>query len=141
MAAVLPVAPRVVLIVVGVVVLGVTAGGVVRVLIVPRPPAHGLATLSMRLVRRGFRRAARLRRTYAAQDALLVLSEPVALVALLVSWMALTVVGFALLLWGDGTTSFATAFDQAGSSVFPSEASPATSPGPRSSASWPPAPA
>ena len=117
-AAVLPVAPRVVLIVVGVVVLGVTAGGVVRVLIVPRPPAHGLATLSMRLVRRGFRRAARLRRTYAAQDALLVLSEPVALVALLVSWMALTVVGFALLLWGDGTTSFATAFDQAGSSVF-----------------------
>jgi hypothetical protein len=117
-AAALPLGPRIALVAVGVVVLFVTAGGVVRVLIVPRPPAHGLSTLSMRLVRRTFRRAARIRRTYAARDALLVLSEPVALVALLVSWMALTVVGFALLLWGDGATGFAAAFDQAGSSVF-----------------------
>ena len=46
------------------------------------------------------------------------MSEPVALVVLLVTWLAMTMFGFTLVNWGIGTGSFPTAFSEAGSSVF-----------------------
>ncbi|MGO9855565.1 MAG: hypothetical protein ACLPYY_11050, partial [Acidimicrobiales bacterium] len=117
-AAALPPLPRAVVLVVGVTVLVVTAAGVIRVLIVPRPPSRGLSTVSMRVVRSCFRSIAHLSKSYRAQDRVLVLSEPVALMALLVTWILLLVIGFTLVNWGMSAPSLVLAFEQAGSSVF-----------------------
>jgi len=101
----------------GIVVLLATARSVLWVLIVPRP-ASTLIVYPMVVVRAGFRRASHLARTFDAKDRLLAVSEPVALVALLVTWLLMTLVGFALVDWGTGHEPFARAFGEAGSSVF-----------------------
>lgn len=104
----------------GVLVLLFDAVNVIRVLIVPRA-ASGVATLPMRGVRGCFRRTARMAKRYATKDRILALSEPVALVILLVTWLAVAVLGFTLVLWGIGATKhvdFTRAFSEAGSSVF-----------------------
>ncbi len=102
----------------GLVVLLINAANVVRVLIVPRPPTTGLTTLSTRLVRAAFRAGSRLARSYAAKDRILVVSEPLALISLLISWLVIAVFGFTLVNWGLGVQTFGAAFTQAGSSVF-----------------------
>ncbi|MGO9028504.1 MAG: hypothetical protein ACLQOZ_07740 [Acidimicrobiales bacterium] len=104
-------------VVVGIVVLLVDAAGVIRVLIVPRAGV-GLATLSLRVVRLGFRKAARLARSFTTKDHILVLSEPVALVVLLITWLAVAVIGFAFVDWGIAGGGVHQAFTEAGSSVF-----------------------
>ena len=72
----------------------------------------------MLVVRGTFRKVAQLTRTYPAKDRILAVSEPVALVVLLVTWLVMTMFGFTLVNWGIGTGSFPTAFSEAGSSVF-----------------------
>ncbi len=79
---------RTVALVAGIGILVANAAGVVRVLIVPRP-AGSAATVSMRVVRAAFGQLARLPRRYEAKDRLLALSEPVALVALLATWLVI----------------------------------------------------
>jgi hypothetical protein len=111
-------AGRALVLVAGVVVLLVNAAGVIRVLIVPRPTVGGLTTWAMRLTRFGFRQVADLSRTYATQDRVLALSEPSALISLLATWLALSVVGFGLIMWGLNDLSLSSAFAEAGSSVF-----------------------
>ena len=108
---------RVVAVVVGVVILLADAAGVIRVLIVPRP-SSGQFTLAMRAVRVCFRKAAQRARSFAGKDRILVLSEPVALVVLLMTWLAVAVVGFTLLNWGISGLALRQAFVEAGSSVF-----------------------
>ncbi len=108
---------RTVALVAGVAVLVANAAGVVRVLIVPRPAAT-VATASLRAVRVAFGQLARLPRSYEAKDRLLALSEPVALVTLLATWLAIATGGFTLLDWGLGRTTAASAFVEAGSAVF-----------------------
>lgn len=108
---------RTVALVAGIAVLVVNAVGVVRVLIVPRP-ADSAATASMRVVRTAFGQLARLPRRYEAKDRLLALSEPVALVTLLATWLVIATGGFTLLDWGLGRTTVAGAFAEAGSAVF-----------------------
>ncbi len=105
---------------VGVLVLLFDAANVIRVLIVPRA-ASGVATLPMRGVRGGFRGAARLARRYRTKDRILALSEPVALIVLLVTWLVVAVLGYTLVLWGIGATGrvgLTHAFTEAGSSIF-----------------------
>ncbi len=104
----------------GLLVLLVDAANVIRVLIVPRA-ASGLSTITMRGVRICFRRITHLAKEYQTKDRILALSEPVALVVLLVTWLVLAVVGFSLVLWGIGADSHVTvtqAFTEAGSSLF-----------------------
>ncbi len=101
----------------GIVVLAVTARSVLVVLIVPRP-AVTFGIYPLIAVRSGFRRVASLTRTYAAKDRILALCEPVALVTLLITWLLLVMVGFTLVNWGLGHSSFSNAFSEAGSSVF-----------------------
>ena len=108
---------RLVVLVAGVAVLVADAYSVLTVLIVPRAASSRL-TYPMVLTRALFRRVAALARSYAGQDRVLALSEPVALIVLLTTWLSLAVFGFTLVNWGIGTQSFADAFSEAGSSVF-----------------------
>jgi len=108
---------RLVVLLAGLAVLLVDAYSVLTVLIVPRS-ASSRVTAPMVLVRAVFRQTALLARTYPTQDRILALSEPVALVALLTTWLALAAFGFTLVNWGIGTQSFTAAFSEAGSSVF-----------------------
>ncbi len=102
----------------GIAVLVVDAGGVVRVLIVPRSPARGTSLLPMRLTRAAFRHVARSRRRFHSKDRILALSEPVALLVLLATWLGLDVLGFTLVDLGLGAPTWHAAFAEAGSSVF-----------------------
>ena len=108
---------RVVVLLAGIVVLLGTANSVLTVLIVPRP-ATSLVVYPVLVVRTAFRRVSQLTRTYPAKDRVLALSEPVALVVLLITWLAMTMVGFTLVNWAIAHGSFASAFTEAGSSVF-----------------------
>ena len=110
-------AVRILVLLVGIVILLGTANSVLTVLIVPRPAAS-LLVYPMIVVRTTFRKVAQLIPTYVAKDRVLAMSEPVALVALLVTWLTMSMFGFTLVNWGIGTGSFATAFSEAGSSVF-----------------------
>ncbi|HEY7916469.1 MAG TPA: hypothetical protein VIC86_05750 [Acidimicrobiales bacterium] len=110
-------AARVAVLAVGAALLAANTAGVISVLIVPRS-ASGIVIAPMRGVRAAFRRLARLARTYPAKDRILAISEPVALVVLLASWLAVAVVGFTLVNWGMGTSTLDQAFSEAGSSVF-----------------------
>ncbi len=101
----------------GIMVLVVNAAGVIVVLIVPRS-GSGLVAYPMRAVRALFRGLASLARRYATKDRILAISEPVALVVLLATWLTVTVVGFTLVNWGLGHGTLDQAFSEAGSSVF-----------------------
>ena len=111
------IALRVAAVAVGVAVLLVDAFAVIRILIVPRPGTSA-TTVTMRWTRRAFRRVARAARTYTEMDRILVVSEPVALIALLATWLTVAVAGFALVNWGIAGSTFRQAFTEAGSSVF-----------------------
>jgi len=110
-------AVRILVLVTGIVILLGTANSVLTVLIVPRPSAS-LVVYPVIVVRAAFRRIAQFMRTYEAKDRVLAVSEPVALVTLLATWLTMTMFGFTLINWGIGTGSFTTAFSEAGSSVF-----------------------
>jgi hypothetical protein len=108
---------RDVVLLVGIAVLVANAYSVLTVLIVPRAATSRMA-YPMALVRGLFRRTALVARTYTTQDRILALSEPVALMVLLATWLILTAIGFTLVNWGIGSQSLSAAFSEAGSSVF-----------------------
>jgi hypothetical protein len=108
---------RLVVLPAGIVVLLADAYSVLTVLIVPRAASSRL-TYPMVLTRALFRRVAMVARTYATQDRILALSEPVALIVLLTTWLTLAVLGFTLVNWGIGGQPMTEAFSEAGSSVF-----------------------
>jgi hypothetical protein len=108
---------RVAVLVAGAAVLVINAAGVIAVLIVPRS-ASGLPQTPTRAVRAIFRQFAKRARSYTTMDRILAISEPVALVMLLASWLGVTIVGFTLVNWGLGHLSLDGAFSETGSSVF-----------------------
>jgi hypothetical protein len=110
-------AARIVALVAGVAILALNAMSVIMVLIVPRA-GSSLATYPMRGVRAVFRRLAGLARSYPASDRILAVSEPVALVSLLVTWLVVTIAGFTLVNYGVDGAGASHAFSEAGSSVF-----------------------
>ena len=110
-------AARIIALLVGAVVLVGTLVSVVRVLIVPRA-GSSLVTSPMRFSRAAFRRVARLSPTYTRSDRILAMSEPVALLVLLATWLFLALVGFTFVDYGVDGSGLASAFSRAGSSVF-----------------------
>jgi hypothetical protein len=108
---------RIVVLLIGVAVLAVNASSVIVVLIVPRS-GSSLIVYPMRAVRKTFRFTARLARSYVTMDRILAVSEPVALVALLATWLGVTILGFTLVNWGIDLNTAGQAFSEAGSSVF-----------------------
>jgi hypothetical protein len=110
-------AARTLALVAGLAVLSLNAMSVIVVLIVPRS-GSSMVTYPMRAVRATFRRITRLARTYTTMDRILAVSEPVALVVLLATWLTVTIGGFTLVNYGIDGTSVSQAFSEAGSSVF-----------------------
>ena len=110
-------AARIIALLAGVVILLGTLISVIRVLIVPRA-GSALVTYPMRVSRSAFRRVARLSPHYTGSDRILAMSEPVALLVLLATWLFLTLVGFTFVDYGVDGSGMAAAFSQAGSSVF-----------------------
>jgi hypothetical protein len=108
---------RAVVLAIGVVLLLLDGGAVVKLLIVPRSAGRWLP-LPARVVRAAFQRLAMLARTYDGLDRVLSVMEPVAIVLQLASWLLIAVFSFALIDWGLWSGSFADAFSEAGSSVF-----------------------
>lgn len=101
----------------GILLVGWTASSVLRTLIVPR----GLASFLPRVVAtwaiRSFLFLSRRFDTYEARDKVLAFQAPTFLIALLLTWISLFIVGFAFMLWpliGD----LSTALLESGSSVF-----------------------
>ncbi len=89
-----------------------------RTLVLPRPPKHGVLELLFTLVRGGFRFAASHLKTYEAQDSLLSLEEPAALVGVLLVWITAALFGFTAILAPVEGISIGRAFAEAGSSMF-----------------------
>ncbi len=110
-------AGRIIAILAGLAILAGTLVSVIRVLIVPRA-GSSLVTYPMRVCRAAFRQVARLSRSYGAADRILAISEPVALIVLLATWLLLTLVGFTLVDYSVDGSGLVAAFSQAGSSVF-----------------------
>jgi hypothetical protein len=92
--------------IVGLAVVVVTITDVVLTMVLPRRPS-GVERISLyitRSVRRCFTLASRLAKTYERQDAILAPAGPVALVVQLLLWAASLILGFGLLLVGQGAS-------------------------------------
>lgn len=102
----------------GLVLLAVTASSVLSTLLLPRASTPLLTTWVARLVFRGFAVATARIRPFPRRDRVWALGAPTFLITLLATWLALLVLGFALLLWPFTGGSFAGALRLSGSSVF-----------------------
>ena len=96
-----------------------TWGSVLRTLVIPRGYASRLSVMVGRsLTRNLFVRLARTRDSYEGMDRILSFAAPMALLSVLVVWLALFVGGFGLIMWALLDISLGGAFREAGSSVF-----------------------
>lgn len=96
-----------------------TARSIITTVIMPRFSRSWIALLAWRVVERPFFWVVRHLRSYDAKDRLLSGLGPVSVLALLVTWLVLTFLGYALMLWpliGDG--QFGSALYLSGSSIF-----------------------
>lgn len=105
--------------VIGLAIVLVTAGSVVRTLMVPRGVLSRLSTfVGQRLVFRFFLMVANRFETYESKDKVLAYSAPMSLLALLITWLLLFLLGYGLMLWPLIGVDFLTALREAGSSIF-----------------------
>ncbi|MCA1833664.1 MAG: hypothetical protein ABR548_08305 [Actinomycetota bacterium] len=93
-------------------------GSLIHTLIVPRGLSSRLSTNVERVMNRLFLLAADRLSDYEAKDRLLAHLAPLSLLALLVTWLALFLAGFGLVLWRVTEFSFADALRASGSSLF-----------------------
>lgn len=109
---------RVVGLAVGIVVVVATMGSVFTTLVVPRMSSARM----LRVVSHGLGRAVlpalRLLRRYPAQDRVLALVGPLGIVTVFVAWLAVLMMGFALIMWWTGGTTFGHAVAVSASSIF-----------------------
>jgi hypothetical protein len=104
---------------IGVIVVLFTGASVLFTIVLPREPRgfERLSTLVNRVVRLAFLGLSRLARSYEGKDALLAPTAPVALIAQLMFWAGLFIIGFGLML--ERTThSLVSALAQAAGAVF-----------------------
>jgi hypothetical protein len=94
-----------------------TGAGVVRTLIVPRGLQSRLPRILSRSLQKGFLFIARRFDIYEARDRVLAFQAPSFLLALLATWVAFFLLGYALMLW-PMVGSFPTALLESGSSLF-----------------------
>lgn len=101
-----------------VIVLG-TLGSVIRTTILPRALASRLSVfVGRRIVFRTFLHISYRFEHYETKDKLLAFGAPIALMTLLVVWLILFVLGYALMIWGVTGAAFVTALRESGSSIF-----------------------
>jgi hypothetical protein len=96
-----------------------TAGSVMRTLMVPRARLSRLSVIvGRRFVLAFFRFLASRFKEYETKDQILALSAPISLIATLLTWIALFLVGYGLMLWPLIGRSLADAMRESGSSMF-----------------------
>ena len=111
---------RWVAVLIGVVIVAATTKSLMRTLVLPRGLASRLSVfIGRRVVFSLFLAIARRLKTYEAKDRLLASGAPVALLALLVTWLTLFGLGFGLILYGlSARVGLLTAFRETGSSLL-----------------------
>jgi hypothetical protein len=96
-----------------------TAGSVMRTLMVPRARVSRLSVIvGRKIVASFFRFLAARFKEYETKDQILALSAPVSLLATLLAWIGLFLLGYGLMLWPFIGTSLGDAFRESGSSMF-----------------------
>ncbi len=90
----------------------------VRALVVPRPHTSGPVAVSARWARLSMHAAVGRVSSFARRDHLLTTFEPVVMLLRLAIWLSAGLVGFALIIWSTGHSSFGYSFIVAGSSIF-----------------------
>lgn len=96
-----------------------TVGSVIRTLILPRGLTSRLAVaVSRRGTARLFLFVADRFKSYEDKDKILAFSGPMSLLTLLLTWVLLFLLGFALMLWPATGVSFAESLRESGSSLF-----------------------
>jgi hypothetical protein len=102
----------------GAAVVAATFGSVVKTVILPRAVASRLGRTVFIFMRMAFRLRTTRATTYEKRDRIMAPYAPLSLLALLVTWVWLVVVGYTLMFWSLGGRSWRTAFDLSGSSIF-----------------------
>jgi hypothetical protein len=96
-----------------------TAGSLIRTLVVPRGTTSFLAQLvSRKIVRASFLFVAARFKSYETKDKILALSAPISLIVTLLVWLALFMLGYALMLWPLIDASFGASLRESGSSML-----------------------
>ena len=99
------------------IVIGTTAS-VLRVLVVPRRLRSKLTVTVARVVRRPYRLVADRADSYRTRDRVLAWVAPTTILAVLVTWLLLYLVGYGLLVYAVSNLTLSTAIREAGSSLF-----------------------
>jgi hypothetical protein len=95
-----------------------TFGSAVRTVVIPRGIPARLARFVFFQTRRLFRLRARPKLPYEKRDRVMALYGPVSLLILLITWIALVLVGYTAMYWGLSERSIGEAFALSGSSVL-----------------------
>ena len=103
---------------VGFAVLVATSSSVLRNLVVPRRLRSKLTRAVSRAVAAPFRAIAYRSAVYERRDALLAWAAPMAILAILLTWLLLFLIGYALLIYAFSDLSWIVAMREAGSSLF-----------------------
>jgi hypothetical protein len=103
----------------GLVIVAGTAGSVMRTLMVPRARLSRLSVIVARkIVASLFRFLAARFKEYETKDQILALSAPISLLATLLTWLGMFLIGYGLMMWPLIGRSFADAMRESGSSMF-----------------------
>jgi hypothetical protein len=95
-----------------------TASSVIKILLIPRAARSVFGTATGWLARGAFRKITARVEDLRQRERILAASGPAWLIALLASWLACMLLGFALLLWPLRRGGFPLAVEEAGSSLF-----------------------
>ncbi len=86
--------------------------------VLPRSAADKVALFVFRTIRRVFNLRARYTTTYAERDSIMAAYAPVSLIALLLFWLLLVLVGYMLMFWATDNEPWSAAFKVSGSSLL-----------------------
>jgi hypothetical protein len=102
----------------GAILLLITASSVIKTLLIPRAARSALGSLLGWLVRGAFNKITARVEDLWRRERILAAGGPAWVIALLVTWLACLLLGFALLLWPLNHHNFAQSLEEAGSSLF-----------------------
>lgn len=109
---------RVVGFLIGVFVVVATFGSSIRTVVLPRAVPARVGRAVFLLVRAAFNLWIGRRASYARRDRVLALYAPAALLALLIAWLVLILLGYTAMLWSLEGHTFISAFTLSGSAIF-----------------------
>lgn len=102
---------------IGILIVGATAASVVVALVLPRAAGQRVSLTVNRTVRLAFVTLSRLARKYETKDAILAPTGPIALLAQLLAFLGLFVIGYGLMLW-QWSDSLTLGFREVGLALF-----------------------